>query len=66
VTALTREIMTLQAEGSYEKARGMIERLAVVRPEVRRVLDRLADVPVDIAPRYTTADALEREAEAHP
>jgi len=66
VTALTREIMTLQAEGSYEKARGMIDRLAVVRPEVKRVLDRLSDVPVDIAPRYTTADALERGAEAVP
>jgi hypothetical protein len=66
VTALTREIMTLQAEGSYEKARDMIDRLAVVRPDVKRVLDRLSDVPVDIAPRYTTADALEREAEATP
>jgi hypothetical protein len=64
VAALTREIMTLQAEGSYEKARGMIDRLAVVRPEVTRVLDRLSGVPVDIAPRYSTATALEREAEA--
>src|SRR5215213_5922763 len=34
VTALTREIMTLQAEGSYAKAKDMIERLGVVRPEV--------------------------------
>jgi hypothetical protein len=66
VTALTRDIMTLQAEGSYEKARGMIDSLAVVRPEVQRVLDRLSDVPVDIAPRYTTADALERAAETAP
>jgi hypothetical protein len=66
VTALTRDIMTLQAEGSYEKARAMIDSLAVVRPEVQRVLDRLSDVPVDIAPRYTTADALERAAETAP
>jgi hypothetical protein len=44
----------------------MIDRLPVVRPDVKRVLDRLSDVPVDIAPRYTTADALEREAEATP
>ena len=41
VTALTREIMTLQAEGDYAKAKEMLARLAVVRPEVQKVLDRL-------------------------
>ena len=58
VTALTREIMTLQAEGSYEKARALIEELAVVRPEVQKVLDKLAGVPVDIEPRFTSAASL--------
>ena len=58
VTALTREIMTLQAEGSYSKAKALIERLGVVRPNVQRVLDRLATVPVDIEPRFTTAERL--------
>jgi hypothetical protein len=58
VTALTREIMTLQADGSYSKAKALIERLGVVRPSVQRVLDRLATVPVDIEPRFTTADRL--------
>ena len=61
VTALTREIMTLQAEGSYEKARALIDRLGVMRPETQRVLDRLTDVPVDIAPRFTTAQELLNE-----
>jgi hypothetical protein len=61
VTALTREIMTLQAEGSYSKARAMIERLGTVRPPVKAVLDRLADVPVDIEPRFVTAQALLQE-----
>jgi hypothetical protein len=55
VTALTREIMTLQAEGSYEKAKTMIETLGVVRPQVKTVLDRLESVPVDIEPRFTSA-----------
>jgi hypothetical protein len=59
VAALTREIMTLQAGGRYAEARAMIDRRAVVRPEVQRVLDRLAGVPVDIAPRFTTAEQLE-------
>jgi hypothetical protein len=60
VTALTREIMTLQAEGSYDKAKAMIDKLGVIRPETKRVLDRLSDVPVDIEPRFTTAQQLLR------
>ncbi len=55
VTALTREIMTLQAEGDYAKAKNLLDRLGVVRPEVRKVLDRLVSVPVDIEPRFTSA-----------
>jgi Peptidase family M49 len=58
VTALTRDIMTLQAEGSYAKAKDLIDRLGIVRPEVKKVLDRLAAIPVDIEPRFTTAAQL--------
>lgn len=58
VTALTRDIMTLQAEGSYDKATALIDKLAVLRPEVKNALDRLTDVPVDIEPIYVTAAAL--------
>ncbi len=59
VTALTREIMTLQAEGSYVKARQLIEALGVIRPQTKALLDRLTSVPVDIEPRFvTTLDLL--------
>jgi hypothetical protein len=61
VSALTREIMTLQAEGSYAKAKEMIEKLGIVRPEVQKLLDRLAGIPVDIEPKFTTAAELARE-----
>jgi hypothetical protein len=61
VTALTREIMSLQAEGSYQKAKAMIETLGVVRPPVKALIDRLSDVPVDIEPRFVTAQALLQE-----
>jgi Peptidase family M49 len=54
VESLTAEIMTLQAEGSYAKAKAMIDRLGVIRPDVQRALKRLGGVPVDIAPRFTT------------
>jgi hypothetical protein len=55
---LTREIMTIQAEGRYDAARELAARLGVVRPDVQQVLDRLTDVPVDIEPRFTTAEQL--------
>jgi hypothetical protein len=58
VAALTREIMTLQAAGDYAKAQEMLARLAVVRPEVKKVLDRLQGVPIDILPNFTTAAKL--------
>ncbi len=55
VTALTKEIMTLQAEGSYAKAKQMIDTLGVIRPQTKALLDRLTAVPVDIEPRFVTA-----------
>jgi Peptidase family M49 len=56
VTALTRDIMTLQAQGDYARAKDLLDRLGTVRPEVQRVLDRLTAVPVDIEPRFTSAE----------
>jgi len=55
VVDLTRDIMTMQAVGDYAAARQMIAQLAVIRPPVQRVLDRLSGVPVDIEPRFVTA-----------
>jgi hypothetical protein len=54
VTDLTREIMTLQAEGNYAKARQMIDTLGVVRPPVQKLLEKLSQVPVDIEPRFVS------------
>jgi hypothetical protein len=61
VTALTRDLMTLEAAGDYAQAQALIARLGVLRPEVKRVLDRLTAVPVDIEPRFPTAEQLEQE-----
>jgi hypothetical protein len=58
VSGLTHDIMMIQAVGDYAKAKELGERLGVVRPEVQRALDKLQSVPVDIEPRFTTADAL--------
>jgi hypothetical protein len=58
VAGLTRDIMTIQAEGSYAKAIELRDRLGVVRPVVQRALDKMTSIPVDIEPRFTTAAQL--------
>jgi peptidase M49-like protein len=58
VIGLTHDIMTIQAEGNYQKARELGDRLGVVRPPVQKLLDQLNDVPVDIEPHFTTAEKL--------
>ena len=60
VTALTTDLMTMQATGDYAACRQLLDTMGVVRPEVKRVLDRLTGVPVDIEPRYVTAQELVR------
>ncbi len=55
VTKLTGEIMTLQARGDYAGVKTMMEHYAVIRPDMRAVLDRLSGVPVDINPRFPLA-----------
>ena len=52
---LTGEIMTIQAEGSYEKAKALFEKYVIIRPEMKTVLDKLTTIPTDIAPTYPLA-----------
>ncbi len=58
VTALTRDLLMIEAEGNYAGAKALLESLGVVRPSTKAVFDRLTNVPVDIAPRFTSAAAL--------
>ncbi len=55
VSRLTGEIMTIQAHGDYAAAKALLDRYGVVRPEMQQVLDKLAGVPVDIAPEFPLA-----------
>ena len=55
---LTNEIMTLQAHGDYAGAHELLAHMVVIRPAMRRMLDKLKDVPVDIAPQLVTAAEL--------
>jgi hypothetical protein len=58
VRDLTAELMTLQAAGDRGKAAALLGKRAVIRPEVKKVLDRLDRVPIDIEPRFVTAEKL--------
>jgi len=55
VRKLTNEIMTIQAEGSYDKAKAMLDKYAVIRPPMQKALDRLTAVPTDIEPIFPLA-----------
>ena len=55
VTKLTHDLLTLEAEGSYEKAKSMLDKFAVIRPPMQQALDRLKNVPVDIEPVFPLA-----------
>jgi peptidase M49-like protein len=55
VTDLTHQIMTIQATGDYAAADALLKKRVVVRPEMQKLLDRLGEVPVDIAPKPLTA-----------
>jgi hypothetical protein len=55
VRKLTNEILTIQAEGSYDKAKAMLDKYAAIRPPMQRALDRLQTVPTDIEPIFPLA-----------
>jgi Peptidase family M49 len=55
VTKLTRELLTLEAEGSYEKAKSILDKYAVIKPPMQQALESLKDVPVDIEPVFPLA-----------
>jgi hypothetical protein len=55
---LTRDLMTMEAVGDYAGAKQLIAQMAVNRPPVQKVLDRLSGVPIDIEPRFVTVGTL--------
>ena len=55
VRKLTHDLLTLEAEGSYDGAKALLDKYAVIRPSMQHALDRLKDVPVDIEPVFPLA-----------
>ena len=61
VTKLTGEIMTIQAEGRYDKAKALLERYVMIRPQMQHTLGKLSGIPVDIRPRFPLAGETESQ-----
>ncbi len=58
VRSLATELLTLEAEGDYERAGRLLEEYGQMRPEIEAAVARLTDVPVDIRPRYEVRELL--------
>ncbi len=55
VRKLAGEILMIEAEGSYEKAKAMLDKYGLIRPAMQKALDKLSGVPVDIEPNFVLA-----------
>jgi hypothetical protein len=52
IGALTKDIVILQGDGDYAKAKAFLSRWAVLDEPAKAVIASLSDVPVDIQPDY--------------
>ena len=62
VIDLDREFLTIEATGDYARAKDLMTKYVVIRPEVQVALDKMKAVPNDIRPEFVTARALDQAA----
>jgi hypothetical protein len=58
VRDLDHDLLTLEATGDYTGAKRMLDELGVIRPNMKKALDSLTGIPVDIEPIFVTANQL--------
>ncbi|KAJ1922944.1 hypothetical protein GGI09_000486 [Coemansia sp. S100] len=61
VADLTRDIMIIQGNGDRQSAEVFRDRYGRILPEVKTALDRLRDVPIDIAPIWVDINELRKK-----
>ncbi|KAJ2248049.1 hypothetical protein GGI13_004810, partial [Coemansia sp. RSA 455] len=61
VADLTRDIMIIQGDGDRQSAEVFRDRYGRILPEVKTALDRLRDVPIDIAPIWVDINELRKK-----
>jgi hypothetical protein len=58
VRDLDHDLLMLEAKGDYAGAKRMLDELGAIRPDMRKTLSGLTDIPVDIEPIFATATDL--------
>jgi hypothetical protein len=58
VADLDREFLTIEATGDYARAKALMNKYVVIRPDVQKALDKMKTVPNDIRPAFVTATSL--------
>jgi hypothetical protein len=53
ITDLTHDLTMLQALGDYDAAKAWVDKYGQVPAGMQKILDSLADIPVDVDPIYT-------------
>jgi outer membrane murein-binding lipoprotein Lpp len=52
ISALTAEVVMLQGDGDYARAKAFLEKYAVLDADAERIIASLSNIPVDIQPIY--------------
>lgn len=55
VEKLTRTLLTIEATGDRASADALLKKYGVIRPVVKKALDKMGAIPVDIDPRFKLA-----------
>ena len=58
VAELAHELLEIEGHGDRAAAQKLLDGGYLLAPEVKRVIEKLKDVPVDVEPRFVTADEL--------
>lgn len=53
IKQLCHDILMIQAQGDYQKAKALIDRYRVLSPQLQRAVDAVKHVPIDIFPIYS-------------
>jgi hypothetical protein len=61
VRDLDHDLLTLEATGDYAGAKKMLDELGIIRPSMQKALASLSSIPVDIEPKFVTANELTKE-----
>ena len=66
VRDLDHDLLTIEAEGDYAAAKKLLTDMGVIRPEIKKALDKLQGIPTDIEPLFETANSLVPDPDALP